>query len=173
MLESGQVLDYRKHVKDSSFSVSTLPPIDDIKLNIGNEPTANRVFTGILDDVRIYNYALGEGEIHEIYNAFAYIDLEWLPPISLEDFSLNENATLPIKFKVDCCQDKVSLKVDDKIIDLKFDEEDGHFIGLFRPDEAGNYVAKVFCDDVELNSIEFEVRETAPHGRGQGRGQNK
>ncbi len=156
--------------KDSSVSRETLPPEDETDLNIGNEPTDERVFTGMIDNVRIYNDVLGADEIKEIYDGFADIDVEWLPPISLEDFTLNENATLPIKLAVECCPiEKVSLEVGEKGIDLKYDEEEGHFIGLFRPDEAGEYEATVFCDDVELDSIEFEVRETAPNGRGQGR----
>lgn len=47
---------------------SGLPEAESETLKLGRHPLTADYFSGTVDDVRIYNYALGEGEIELIYN---------------------------------------------------------------------------------------------------------
>jgi hypothetical protein len=104
----------------------------------------------------------------------------WLPPITLPDWTLNENATLPIKFQLQDCSGNIlttdlgpSLTVspEGSQLDLRFDGEEYYYIANFRPELSGEHTAVVFLDGVELDSKSFEVVE-AGKANGRGRGNN-
>ena len=63
-------------------------------------------FKGYLDEVRIYNRALTETEIPELYNQCCNYALIWKPPIQYMDqtttyaYTMQDGSTLPIKFVV-------------------------------------------------------------------------
>jgi len=99
---------------------------------------------------------------------------EWLPPINLEGWELNEKATLPIKFQLYDCYGNVMdswlpvvLAVDSTALDLRFDTTEYYYIANYRPGINGAYTAEVSFDGKELASIDFHVREAGtPNGRG-------
>jgi hypothetical protein len=100
----------------------------------------------------------------------------WLPPISLDGWTLNENATLPIKFQlydfsgVLMCHDvNPDLTVDSTPQDLRFDPDQCLYIANFRPSAVNQHTARVSLNGVPLGSIVFEVLEAGmPNGRGKG-----
>lgn len=104
----------------------------------------------------------------------------WLPPISLDDWTLNANATLPIKFQLDdpdtgaiiCTDVNPELTVDSTLQDLRFDSDGGcYYIANFRPSSSGQYQAAVTLNGEQLGSIDFDVREAGtPNGRGRSDG---
>ncbi len=107
----------------------------------------------------------------------------WLPPITLTDWTLNENATLPIKFQLYDCNGQLiqsdigpSLEVtleDDptgSLTDLRFDPEGYHYIANFRPTANGDHTAIISLDGTELGSQGFAVVEA---GKANGRGHSK
>jgi len=104
----------------------------------------------------------------------------WLPPITLEDWTLNENATLPIKFQLYDCDGNLimtdlspSLDVSPEgdITDLRFDTDEYYYIANFRPIQSDGHTAVVFLDGVELDSEGFVVVEPGK-ANGRGRGNN-
>jgi len=108
------------------------------------------------------------------------ICVEWLPPITLPDWTLNENATLPIKFQLQDCSGNVlttdlgpSLTVGPggSLTDLRFDGEEYYYIANFRPELSDGHTAVVSLDGVELDSKSFVVVE-AGKANGRGRGNN-
>lgn len=107
--------------------------------------------------------------------------VDWLPPIILEDWTLNENATLPIKFQLYDCNGNLlttdlgpSLTVEDPAgslltQELRFDPEEYHYIANFRPTSSGDHTAIVTLDGVELASHGFIVVEPGKaNGKGKG-----
>jgi hypothetical protein len=100
----------------------------------------------------------------------------WLPPITLPDWTLNENATLPIKFQLQDCSGNIlttdlgpSLTVspEGSQPDLRFDGEEYYYIANFRPESSDGHTAVVFLDGVELDSKSFVVVDA---GKANGRG---
>jgi hypothetical protein len=107
--------------------------------------------------------------------------VEWLPPISLDDWVLNENATLPVKFhRKDCYGDILTVDLgpalevtypDGSVYlqDLRFDPDEYYYIANFRPTMAGYHTAVVSFDDIAFGSRDFEVVEPGKaNGRGKG-----
>jgi hypothetical protein len=106
--------------------------------------------------------------------------VEWLPPITLPDWTLNENATLPIKFQLYDCSGNVlttdlrpSLTVTPPgdITDLRFDPVEYYYIANFRPLQNSEHTAFISLDSVQLGSQGFEVVEPGK-ANGRGRGNN-
>lgn len=100
----------------------------------------------------------------------------WLPPISLDDWTLNENATLPIKFQLYdttgnliCGDAQPTLQVDSQTLTPRFDSDGCYYIANFRPGAAADgLTATVYVDSVEVGvSREFDIVEAGtPNGRG-------
>jgi hypothetical protein len=104
----------------------------------------------------------------------------WLPPITLPDWTLNENATLPIKFQLYDCSGNIlttdlgpllSVMPSGDITDLRFDTSEYYYIANFRPIERNGHTAVVSLDGVELGSHGFVVEEPGK-ANGRGRGNN-
>ncbi len=126
-------------------------------------------------DLQIYDiYAQNNtgGLCVAIYEPYS---LHWLPPISLDDWTLNEKATLPIKFQLDepdtgeiiCTDLSPTLTVNNSLQDLRFDADGCYYIANFRPSSMGNHQAVVTLNSVQLGSTDFDVREAGtPNGRG-------
>lgn len=106
--------------------------------------------------------------------ALGYVGLptiEWLPPISLDNFVLNENATLPIKFSLGGAFVDVTLVVNGEPIEIKYqcDEECGDFyMGLFRPPSSGNQTVQILVNGILIEQMSFEVFEVVANGKGKG-----
>jgi len=105
-------------------------------------------------------------------------DVVWLPPITLTDWTLNENATLPIKFRLYDCNGNLiednlgpTLEVNGWTADLRFDPIEYYYIDNFRPTSSGSHTAAVSLDGVEIGSQGFEVVEPGK-ANGRGRGNN-
>lgn len=105
--------------------------------------------------------------------------VEWLPPITLPDWTLNENATLPIKFRLYDCDGNLIMNDVSPVLtvtpigdmtDLRFDTAEYHYIANFRPSQNGTHTAVVSLDGVTLGSQGFEVVEA---GKALGRGHGK
>ena len=106
--------------------------------------------------------------------------VEWLPPITLPDWTLNENATLPIKFRLKDCSGNI-LTTDlsplltagpgGTLTDLRFDTDEYYYIANFRPTQSDGHMAVVSLDGVQLGSQPFDVLEPGK-GHGKGRGSN-
>ena len=106
---------------------------------------------------------------------------EWLPPISLDDWTLNENATLPIKFQLlDCDGDVITEELDPSLTvyfgddgeakpDLRFDEDEYHYIGLFRSVQSSDHRAVVYLNEVEVGCQPFVVEHPGEAGGRGGR----
>jgi len=104
----------------------------------------------------------------------------WLPPITLTDWTLNENATLPIKFQLKDCSGSI-LTTDlgpvltagpgGSLTDLRFDTDEYYYIANFRPTQANGHTAFVELDGVQLDSQAFVVVEPGK-ANGRGRGNN-
>lgn len=138
--------------------------------------------TPVTLDLQIYDiYAQNNtgGLCAAIYEPYSLL---WLPPISLPEWTLNEKATLPIKFQLDdprtgelICEDMnptltVYFDTASDVLDLRFDSEACHYIANFRPTNTGEHSAEVTLNGVQLGSIPFEVREAGtPNGRGNGK----
>ncbi len=62
-------------------------------MTLGNSTTGTAPFAGVMDDVRIYNYALGDAEVLAIYGSMTGIVRpdEFLPT----DFALSQNYPNP------------------------------------------------------------------------------
>jgi hypothetical protein len=104
------------------------------------------------------------------------LSVMWLPPLALDDWTLNENATLPIKFQLYrdnslyCTPLQPTLEVTgyDPMYP-RFDSEGCYYIANFRPNVPGNgLTATVYINDVEVGvSREFDIVEAGtPNGRG-------
>ena len=132
-------------------------------------------FNGLIDEVRIWDEALTSSEVA------ALLWVEWLPPITLPNWTLNENATLPIKFQL---RDRTgSLVTTDvgpslavrgpeagSLTDLRFDSDEYYYISNFRPVASGWHTAVVSLNGgVELDFQRFLVEEPGKgHGKGKG-----
>lgn len=131
-------------------------------------------FNGLIDEVRIWNRALSAEEVAAL--SVGVGSLEWLPPIALDEWTLNENATLPIKFELYgaggnlICEDmSPTLRVDGQALDLRFDEGGCYYVANFRPGAAATgLAATVSVSDVEVGvSRAFDVVDAGtPNGRG-------
>jgi|GEM_PF-2752533 len=166
--------------KAERTDISKTPLTNNIPLFIGAEQylgsfRTERFFNGDIDEVGIWNRALSPEEIAAL--SVGVGSLEWLPPINLPDWTLNENATLPIKFKLYdpigdliCADLDPTLEVNSGSLELRFDSE-CYYIANFRPTESGGHMAVVSLDGVELGSQPFDVLEPGK-GNGKGRGSN-
>jgi len=107
--------------------------------------------------------------------ATATMTVEWLPPVVLDDWALNENATLPIKFRLwasgtlVCDSLTPTLMVNSEALPLRFDPGSCQYMGLFRPTQAISHTAIVSMTGVYSNSCEFMVVQPGkPQGKGHG-----
>lgn len=136
--------------------------------------TCNYHFDGLIDEAGVWGRALSADEIAALSAGIG--SLEWLPPITLPDWTLNENATLPIKFKLYdpygnliCADLGPTLEVRGQSSELTFDSTKCYYIANFRPTESGPHTAVVSINSVELGSHGFEVVEPGKaNGRGHG-----
>jgi len=109
----------------------------------------------------------GASDTNPVYEAVyeQVLVAKWLPPISLDNFSLNINATLPMKFTLNSYYEDVQLIVKELesegiVVELKhnYDEEKGNsYMGHFRPLSEGNYIAQVLINGEVVMDKEFEV----------------
>jgi hypothetical protein len=98
----------------------------------------------------------------------------WMPPISLEGWTLNENATLPIKFHLYRCGELVqedlglTLTVNDEDAgEFRFDSDGNYYIFNWRPGVDGTYMIGVNLGTTSLGSIDVLVEQAGtPNGRG-------
>jgi len=132
-------------------------------------------FNGLIDEVGIWNRALTAEEVAALSGS-----VEWLPPLALDDWTLNENATLPIKFKLKgmdssfiCTDVSPTLMVDGLLdgqpLDVRYDSEGCYYIANFRPGVAADgLTATVSVAGVTVGvSREFDIVDAGtPNGRG-------
>jgi len=132
-------------------------------------------FNGLIDEVGVWNRALTADEVAALRVGVGSVG--WLPPLALDDWTLNENATLPIKFQLYgaygnllCTPLNATLEVTTfGAQDVRFDESGCYYIANFRPGEAATgLTAIVYVDGVEVGvSREFDIVEAGtPNGRG-------
>ena len=138
--------------------------------------TCDLYFNGLIDEVGIWNRALSADEVAAL--SVGVGSVVWLPPIVLDDWTLNENATLPIKFQLYgvygnlLCNDLMpTLQVNGETLDLRFDSTECYYISNFRPTSSGLHTAFISLDSVQLGSQGFEVVEPGK-ANGRGRGNN-
>jgi len=67
--DGSYILTYVDGILDSQTQVSTTLTDSDIPFRIGGVPGYSYYFTGLIDDVRIYNYARTQAQVLEDYNA--------------------------------------------------------------------------------------------------------
>jgi len=139
------------------------------------------LFKGLIDEVGVWNRALSADEVAAL--SVGVGSLEWLPPIILTDWTLNENATLPIKFQLygpagNLITDDLSADLTLTVTqggstfpDLRFDTSEWYYIANFRPTQSGLHTAIVSLDGAQLGSQPFVVDEPGK-GNGKGRGSN-
>ena len=150
-----------------------LPTTDDLFVGAYGG-TCNLPFNGLIDEVGVWDRALSAEEIAAL--SVGVGSLGWLPPIVLDDWTLNENATLPIKFQLYgaygnlLCDDLMpTLQVNGETLDLRFDSTGCYYIANFRPDkpETG-LTATVYVNGVEVGvSRPFDIVDAGtPNGRG-------
>jgi len=138
--------------------------------------SCNLHFNGLIDEVHVWNRALSADEVAAL--SVGVGSVVWLPPIVLDDWTLNENATLPIKFQLYgvygnlLCNDLMpTLQVNGETLDLRFDSTECYYISNFRPTSSGPHTAFISLDSVQLGSQGFEVVEPGK-ANGRGRGNN-
>ncbi len=135
-------------------------------------------FTGLIDEVGIWDRALGADEVAALNGSVL-----WLPPIALPDWTLNDRATLPIKFQLHDRQDDL-LDTDvspvltvtregGSALDLPLTfitddlENPCHYHANYRPGEIGIYPAEVTVAGMKVGEIGLSVTEPpVAHGKG-------
>jgi len=143
----------------------------------GTCPTIATHFNGLIDEIGMWDRALSDDEIAALSVGVGSVG--WLPPLVLEEWTLNENATLPIKFQLYgaygnllCTPLDTTLEVtgfDTLYPRFDPDPEGCYYIANFRPDRpADGLTATAYVDGVEVGvSREFEIVEAGtPNGRG-------
>jgi len=163
------------NIGPSAIAYGTAVFLGDLSIgSYGDLNPALADWRGDIDEVGIWNRALSAAEVAALSVGVGSVG--WLPPIALDDWTLNENATLPIKFQLYgaygnlLCTDLMpTLKVDSELLDVRFDESGCYYIANFRPGaSAPGLTATVYVDGVEVGvSRRFDIVEAGtPNGRG-------
>jgi hypothetical protein len=168
----GQLVDLNE---DPSGPLNT----SSVPLAIGTWSSPNTdYFHGLIDEVGIWNRVLSADEVAALSGW-----VEWLPPIALDDWTLNENATLPIKFQLYDLQGNLlntdlspvltvtkegGSSVDPPLAFIAGDPENPyHYQANYRPAEIGNYTAAVTIGGMTVGETGFSVTEPpVANGRG-------
>jgi len=144
----------------------------------------SQYFKGLIDEVRIWDEALTPEQIALSYSG----RVNWLPPVTNADFTLQEGTTLPLKFQlyddgvlVDTPQDvllqitgpdgftTIIFQIGDGVENLRWNADEDHYIANLKAKDwtEGTYRATVFWDGVVINeTITFYISPLKGAGRG-------
>ena len=178
----GAVLD----TESSALSI----PFTGNEAEIGSDDQETDYWVGRLDEIRLSNRALSPSEF--LINTDPTITTLFEPPVTHDNFELQDGGTLPIKFHLIDEAGEVSLDSMDVRLEVRGPGEDGTVIvyefaqadGSLRFDDTNDpphyianfntklypvideeeYVATIYLEDVYITRIWFTIDAT--HGRG-------
>ena len=148
---------------------------------LGTYNSCERFFNGTIDEVRIWNVALDASQIALSYSGSA----NWLPPVTNEDFVLQDGTTLPLKFQIFDDSGLVTTMqpvfvevidgttvhrydLGDGVTSLRWNAEEYYYIANLKTKDdgwsGGDYVATV--GGIVTGSIPFQLSPDKGVGRG-------